>query len=142
MEAHAAVSYTHLDVYKRQAVKSLKGGMPLVIYPEGGRTPDGEIKPFLPGAFFLAIKAQVDIVPVEMCIRDRRWPGRFQVMAARPGWPEMVIDVAHNPAGAWALRSAPVSYTHLDVYKRQPLGRFVEPAVAEYIKKVGLYKGR
>ena len=50
----------------RSAVKSLKGGVPLVIYPEGGRTPDGEIKPFLPGAFFLAIKAQVDIVPVAL----------------------------------------------------------------------------
>jgi len=37
-----------------------------VIYPEGGRTPDGDIKPFLPGAFFLAIKAQVDIVPVAL----------------------------------------------------------------------------
>ena len=50
----------------RSAVKSLKAGIPLVIYPEGGRTPDGEIKPFLPGAFFLAIKAQVDIVPVAL----------------------------------------------------------------------------
>jgi len=40
--------------------------MPLVIFPEGGRTPDGEIKPFLPGAFFLAIKAQVDIVPIAL----------------------------------------------------------------------------
>jgi 1-acyl-sn-glycerol-3-phosphate acyltransferase len=50
----------------RSAVKSLQSGMPLVIYPEGGRTPDGEIKPFLPGAFFLAIKAQVDIVPVAL----------------------------------------------------------------------------
>jgi len=50
----------------RSAVKSLKTGMPLVIYPEGGRTPNGEIKPFLPGAFFLAIKAQVDIVPVAL----------------------------------------------------------------------------
>jgi 1-acyl-sn-glycerol-3-phosphate acyltransferase len=50
----------------RSSVKSLKAGMPLVIYPEGGRTPDGEIKPFLPGAFFLAIKAQVDIVPVAL----------------------------------------------------------------------------
>ncbi len=37
-----------------------------MIYPEGGRTPDGEIKPFLAGAFFLAIKAQVDIVPVAL----------------------------------------------------------------------------
>ena len=50
----------------RAALKSLKAGMPLVIFPEGGRTPDGEIKPFLAGAFFLAIKAQVDIVPVAL----------------------------------------------------------------------------
>lgn len=50
----------------RSAVKSLKSGMPLVIYPEGGRTRDGYIKPFLPGAFFLALKAQVDIVPIAL----------------------------------------------------------------------------
>jgi 1-acyl-sn-glycerol-3-phosphate acyltransferase len=50
----------------RSAVKSLQAGMPLVIFPEGGRTPDGEIKPFLPGALFLALKAQVDIVPIAL----------------------------------------------------------------------------
>jgi len=50
----------------RSALKSLKAGTPLVIFPEGGRTPDGEIKPFLPGAFFLAIKAQVDVVPIAL----------------------------------------------------------------------------
>jgi 1-acyl-sn-glycerol-3-phosphate acyltransferase len=50
----------------KSAVKSLRSGMPLVIFPEGGRTPDGEIKPFMPGAFFLAIRAQVDIVPVAL----------------------------------------------------------------------------
>jgi 1-acyl-sn-glycerol-3-phosphate acyltransferase len=50
----------------RAALKGLKAGLPLLIFPEGGRTPDGEIKPFLPGAFFLAIKAQVDIVPVAL----------------------------------------------------------------------------
>jgi dihydrofolate synthase/folylpolyglutamate synthase len=43
---------------------------------------------------------------IERGIRETRWPGRFQVIAGRPGWPEVVIDVAHNPAGAWALRSA------------------------------------
>jgi dihydrofolate synthase/folylpolyglutamate synthase len=43
---------------------------------------------------------------IEHGIRETRWPGRFQVIAARLGWPEVVIDVAHNPAGAWALRSA------------------------------------
>ena len=50
----------------RAALKGLKSGLPLVIFPEGGRTPDGAIKPFLPGAFFLAIKAQVDIVPIAL----------------------------------------------------------------------------
>jgi 1-acyl-sn-glycerol-3-phosphate acyltransferase len=50
----------------RSALKSLKAGMPLVVFPEGGRTPDGQIKPFMAGAFFLAIKAQVDIVPVAL----------------------------------------------------------------------------
>jgi dihydrofolate synthase/folylpolyglutamate synthase len=39
-------------------------------------------------------------------IRETSWPGRCQVIAARAGSPEMVLDVAHNPAGAWALRSA------------------------------------
>src|SRR5208282_5263707 len=43
---------------------------------------------------------------IERGIRETRWPGRFQVIPARAGWPEMVLDVAHNPAGAWALRSA------------------------------------
>src|SRR5437660_1594651 len=50
----------------KSALRTLKRGMPLVIFPEGGRTPDGRIQPFLPGAFFLAIKAQVDIVPIAL----------------------------------------------------------------------------
>jgi dihydrofolate synthase / folylpolyglutamate synthase len=43
---------------------------------------------------------------IEGGIRTTRWPGRFQVMPAAAGAPEYVFDVAHNPAGAWALRSA------------------------------------
>jgi dihydrofolate synthase / folylpolyglutamate synthase len=39
---------------------------------------------------------------IERGIRETRWPGRFQVIS---GAPELVLDVAHNPAGAWALRS-------------------------------------
>jgi dihydrofolate synthase / folylpolyglutamate synthase len=38
-------------------------------------------------------------------IRQTRWPGRFQVFPANASFPECVLDVAHNPAGAWALRS-------------------------------------
>lgn len=43
---------------------------------------------------------------IERGIRETHWPGRFQVVAAKNGVPEYVFDVAHNPAGAWALRSA------------------------------------
>jgi 1-acyl-sn-glycerol-3-phosphate acyltransferase len=50
----------------KSALRTLKHGMPLVIFPEGGRTADGRIQPFLPGAFFLAIKAQVDVVPIAL----------------------------------------------------------------------------
>ena len=38
-------------------------------------------------------------------VRTTRWPGRFEVLPADNGRPEIVVDVAHNPAGAWALRS-------------------------------------
>jgi dihydrofolate synthase/folylpolyglutamate synthase len=48
----------------------------------------------------------ITALSIETGIRETHWPGRFQMIAARPGWPEMVMDVAHNPAGAWALRSA------------------------------------
>jgi len=50
----------------KSAVRTLKAGMPLVIFPEGGRSADGIIRSFLPGAFFLAIKAQVDVVPIAL----------------------------------------------------------------------------
>lgn len=50
----------------KSALRSLRSGTPLVIFPEGGRTRDGKIQPFLPGAFFLAIKAQADIVPIAL----------------------------------------------------------------------------
>ncbi len=39
-------------------------------------------------------------------IRSTRWPGRFQVLAASASRPEIVLDVAHNPAGVWSLRAA------------------------------------
>jgi dihydrofolate synthase/folylpolyglutamate synthase len=38
-------------------------------------------------------------------IRETRWPGRFQVIPGSSDSPTIVMDVAHNPAGAWALRS-------------------------------------
>lgn len=47
-----------------RAVKSLRANMPIVIFPEGGRSEDGQLQPFMSGAFYLAIKAGVDVVPM------------------------------------------------------------------------------
>lgn len=47
-----------------EASKTVEGGMPLVVFPEGGRSPDGHMQPFLGGVFYAAIKAQAPIVPV------------------------------------------------------------------------------
>jgi dihydrofolate synthase/folylpolyglutamate synthase len=49
---------------------------------------------------------QISASDVEQGIRSTQWPARFQVIPAVEGFPEVVLDVAHNPAGAWALRSA------------------------------------
>ena len=56
----------------------------------------------------VAKKGFTGIAPesIERGIRDTSWPGRFQVIEHKAEWPEVVLDVAHNPAGAWALRSA------------------------------------
>src|ERR1035437_2112103 len=59
----------------------------------------------------LAIAAAVElagsfpITPAAMAagIRETRWPGRLEHIQRGDG--EWILDVAHNPAGAWALRA-------------------------------------
>ena len=48
----------------RGASESLRGGVSLVFFPEGGTSFDGSIKPFKGGGFVLAGQAQAAIVPV------------------------------------------------------------------------------
>lgn len=49
-----------------RGVQTLKSGLPLVIFPEGGRTATGYPRNFVSGAAYMAIKAQVPIVPVTL----------------------------------------------------------------------------
>jgi 1-acyl-sn-glycerol-3-phosphate acyltransferase len=48
----------------REAIRTLRQGMPLVVFPEGERSPTGEMQPFRRGVFYVAVEAQADIVPV------------------------------------------------------------------------------
>jgi 1-acyl-sn-glycerol-3-phosphate acyltransferase len=54
--------------------KTLAEGNSVFIYPEGTRSPDGEIKEFKLGAFILAQKAQMPILPIVLTNTGKALP--------------------------------------------------------------------
>lgn len=54
------------EVVERFA-RVLREDKPLLIFPEGTRTPDGEVKPFKRGAFRAAVSGSSPVVPVALC---------------------------------------------------------------------------
>jgi len=72
-----------------RASESLRHGMPLMIFPEGGRSADGHMQPFMGGAFYMAIKAQAPVVPVVLVGNDGLLP--MNSFHLRPGQVQMVI---------------------------------------------------
>ncbi len=80
-----------------RAVESLRNGMPLVVFPEGGRSENGQIQPFMSGAFWAAIKAGVDVVPMALV-------GTYEVLPMnsfqfRPGPIEVLVGEPISTAG-------------------------------------------
>jgi len=72
-----------------QAAAAVAAGLPLFIFPEAGRSFTGELQEFVPGAFYIAIQAQVPIVPMVLV-------GTFELLPPstahlRPGQVELVI---------------------------------------------------
>ncbi|HLI63752.1 MAG TPA: lysophospholipid acyltransferase family protein [Terriglobales bacterium] len=47
-----------------RAGDALRKGMPLVVFPEGGRSETGQLQEFMGGAFYVAIRAQAPVVPM------------------------------------------------------------------------------
>ena len=98
----------------KSALRSLRSGTPLVIFPEGGRTRDGEVQPFLPGAFFLAIKAQAEIVPIALI-------GTFDLLP---------MNTYHIKCQPLEMRvGAPVSTTGLTVRDTEEVSAKVKAAI-------------
>jgi 1-acyl-sn-glycerol-3-phosphate acyltransferase len=97
-------------------VHSLMAGMPLVIFPEGGRSPNGQVQPFMNGAFYLAIKAQVDIVPMAIV-------GTFEILP---------MNHFHiKPGPIELLLGEPISVAGLTLQDVQALGNRVQKAVED-----------
>ncbi|HYM70685.1 MAG TPA: lysophospholipid acyltransferase family protein [bacterium] len=74
----------------RRALAALRNGRLLIIFPEGGISPDGRLRPFQRGAALLAARAGAPLVPVaivgtnEALPLDRMVP-RFRRIVVRVG---------------------------------------------------------
>lgn len=79
-----------------QAAELLDAGNSLLIYPEGGRSPDGWGQPFKGGAAYLALRCEVPIVPIYLAGTGRIWrkgqrlpkPSTTTVIFGDPIWAE------------------------------------------------------
>jgi len=74
----------------RRVIDGVKRGRSLAVFPEGQRTEDGELQKFEPGAFKIALKAGVPIVPVTI-------RGTFAMLprtslAPRPGRVDVILS--------------------------------------------------
>lgn len=77
------------------AEAQLRGGMSLVVFPEGARTPDGKLHAFKKGAFLLAEEFSLPVVPItidgayDVMRRDARLPrpGHITITIHKPIMP-------------------------------------------------------
>jgi len=82
-----AIPVRHDGGRDRQAIEAcverLRGGGVVAIFPEGARTPDGEIHPFLAGASLIARRSGVPVVPAAIRGAYEAWPRTRKL--PRPG---------------------------------------------------------
>jgi 1-acyl-sn-glycerol-3-phosphate acyltransferase len=63
---------------------TLKSGMPLFVFPEGGRAAGGELQPMMAGAAWMAIKAEVPLVPLTLIGTYELLPIHTYTLRPRP----------------------------------------------------------
>ena len=80
-----------------RGVKTLQTGLPLVVFPEGGRTPSGHLQPMAAGAAWMALKAQVPLVPLTLVGTYELLP--IHVYALRPRPLRLIIGEPISTAG-------------------------------------------
>jgi 1-acyl-sn-glycerol-3-phosphate acyltransferase len=76
----------------KQSIAVLQAGRALIVFPEGGRTENGEIQPFQPGASLVIKRAKVPVLPVYIDGAFEAWPifkmlptaGRVRVIYGEP----------------------------------------------------------
>jgi len=67
-----------------RGVKALKSGLPLFVFPEGARSPDGALHPMASGCAFMAIRAGVPLVPLALIGTYELLPIHVYALRPRP----------------------------------------------------------
>jgi len=67
-----------------RGVATIKAGLPMVIFPEGGRAADGQLQPMAAGAAWIALKAQVPLVPLTLVGTYELLPIHVYALRPRP----------------------------------------------------------
>ena len=80
-----------------RAIRALKSGMPLFIFPEGGRTVDGKVQPFMKGPAYISIRARVPLVPMALIGAYELLPIHTHHFRPRPV--KLVIGKPIDPSG-------------------------------------------
>jgi 1-acyl-sn-glycerol-3-phosphate acyltransferase len=80
-----------------RGVKTIEHGLPLVVFPEGGRAADGQLQAMMAGAAFIAIKAQVPLVPLTLVGTYELLP--IHVYALRPRPVKLIVGEPISTAG-------------------------------------------
>jgi len=88
----------------REAAETIKDGIPILIFPEGGTSRGGTIKPFKGGGFMLATRSNADVVPV--IIRGSRAILVPKTYHVRGGTVEIIIGEAIPSGGVSATELA------------------------------------
>ncbi|MFZ0518333.1 MAG: lysophospholipid acyltransferase family protein [Acidobacteriaceae bacterium] len=92
-----------------RGVKALQAGMPLVIFPEGGRSLNGRLQDLLSGPAYMAIRAQVPIVPMALVGTYEVMPMHTYHLTPRPlllvvGEPISTVGCTSKSADALTLQ--------------------------------------
>jgi 1-acyl-sn-glycerol-3-phosphate acyltransferase len=67
-----------------RGVATLKQGLPLVLFPEGGRAATGQLQTMMSGCAYMAIKAQVPLVPLTLIGTYELLPIHVYALHPRP----------------------------------------------------------
>jgi 1-acyl-sn-glycerol-3-phosphate acyltransferase len=80
-----------------RGVATLKSGLPLFVFPEGGRAADGQLQAMMAGGAWMAIKAQVPLVPLTLVGTYELLP--IHVYALRPRPLKMIVGEPISTVG-------------------------------------------